>query len=100
MFDLFQSAYRTGHSTVTAVMKVHNDNSHGLDNRGVVVLVLLDLSEAFDTVDHGILLETMRSLLGVEEVALDWFTSYLSRLGLVIHGPWQSSSCTLCPRDP
>ena len=78
MCDPFQSAYRTGHSTETALMKVHNDISRSLDNRGVVVLVILDLSAAFDTVDHGILLERMRSLLGVEGVALDWFTSYLT----------------------
>ena len=78
MCDPFQSAYRAGHSTETALMKVHNDIALGLDGRGVVVLVLLDLSAAFDTVDHAILLERMRTVLGVEGVALDWFTSYLT----------------------
>ena len=60
-------------------MKVHNYISHALDDRGVVVLVLLDLTAAFDTVDHAILLERMSGLLGVEEVALKWFRSYLTR---------------------
>ena len=78
MCDPFQSAYRAGHSTETSLMKVHKDIALGLDGRGVVVLVLLDLSAAFDTVNHAILLEQMRCVLRVEGVALDWFTSYLT----------------------
>ena len=55
MCDPFQSAYRGGHSTETALMKVHNDIIHAIDDRGVLVFVLLDFSAAFDTVDHAIL---------------------------------------------
>ena len=61
MCDPFQSAYPTGHSTETALMKVHNNIAHGLDGRGVVVLVLLDFSAALDTVNHTILLERVCS---------------------------------------
>ena len=68
MCDPFQSAYRAEPSTETSLMKVHKDIALGLDGRGVVVLVLLDLSAAFDTVNHAILLEQMRCVLRVEGV--------------------------------
>jgi len=58
-FDLFppkQSAYRQFHSTETAVLSVHNDIVRAVDNRELSLLVLSDLSAAFDTVDHHILL--------------------------------------------
>ena len=47
-----QSAYRQHHSTETALLKVHNDVLRALDRRECVFLVLLDLSAAFDTIDH------------------------------------------------
>lgn len=50
--DIFQSAYRAGHSTETALLRVHNDLLCILDRGDLAVLVLLDLSAAFDTVDH------------------------------------------------
>jgi len=56
-FNLFppkQSAYRQFHSTETAVLSVHNDIVRAVDNRELSLLVLLDLSAAFDTVDHHI----------------------------------------------
>ena len=46
-----QSAYKTAHSTVSALLKVQNDILRTVDHGGVVVLVLLDLSAAFDTID-------------------------------------------------
>ena len=51
-----QSAYRVGHSTESALLKVKSDLLHAMDNQEVTCLVLLDLSAAFDTVDHDLLL--------------------------------------------
>ena len=50
-----QSAYRPGHSTETALLRVHNDIVSHLQGNKNVALLLLDLSAAFDTIAHGIL---------------------------------------------
>jgi len=57
----FQSAYRAHHSTETAVLKVLMDILLAVDAGDLSALVLLDLSAAFDTVDHGILLHQLDS---------------------------------------
>jgi len=72
-----QSAYRRFHSTETAV-KVLADILRALDNGDVAVLMLLELSAAFDTVDHAILLQRLETSYGIGGGALRWFTSYLS----------------------
>jgi hypothetical protein len=74
----FQSAYRSGHSTETAVTKVLSDIRTAIDSGDISVLALLDLSAAFDTVDHRILLMRMQTSLGVSGPVLAWFTSYLT----------------------
>ena len=74
----FQSAYRPGHSTETALLRVHNDLIGHLQNNKNVALLLLDLSAAFDTVDHAILLQRMYSNFGIADMALQWFTCYLT----------------------
>ena len=58
LFPTSQSAYRTGHTTETALLNVMNDILHALDNGDVTVVILLDLSPAFDTIDHNILSKT------------------------------------------
>ena len=62
----------------TALIKIFDDLLLNLDNKKVVLLSLLDLSAAFDTVDHNILLNRLKHMFGITDVALDWFTSYLS----------------------
>ena len=77
LHEPMQSAYRACHSTETALVRVQNDILHTLDQGGAAILVLLDLSAAFDTIDHSILLSRMESVLGVKGSALQWFKSYL-----------------------
>ena len=76
--ELFQSAYKQLHSTETALLRVHNDILLALDNHQSVILLLLDLSAAFDTVDHKILLNRLSTRFGITGAALSWFSSYLS----------------------
>ena len=73
-----QSAYRQHHSVETALIRVQNDLLQSMDRGNEAVLVLLDLTSAFDTVDHSILLTRLMERFGVTEVASDWFASYLS----------------------
>ena len=72
-----QSAYRPGHSTETALLHVHYNILRAVDEHKAVALVLLDLSAAFDTIDHNIMLSRLSKRLGVGDVALKWFESYL-----------------------
>ena len=76
--ELFQSAYRRNHSTETALIRVHNDIAMAIDKGHSVILVLLDLSAAFDTVDHCKLLLRLNTRFGICDKALEWFRSYLS----------------------
>ena len=56
LMEAMQSAYRSGHSTETALIKVKADLLHAIDHQEVVCLVLLDLSLEFSTIDHHMLL--------------------------------------------
>ena len=78
LFSGFQSAYRPGHSTETALLKVVNDLLSALDEGKFSILVLLDLSAAFDTIDHDILLHRLHHVFGIQGTALSWFRSYLT----------------------
>ncbi|XP_072019691.1 uncharacterized protein [Amphiura filiformis] len=60
-----QSAYRSQHSTESALACVHNDFLRALDDQKAVMLLMLDLSAAFDTVDHRIMLQRLQDDFGV-----------------------------------
>ena len=62
IYGVDQSAYRPQHSAETALLRIHNDVAQSIDSRRSVLLVLLDLTAAFDTIDHNIL---MRRLLRI-----------------------------------
>ena len=74
----FQSAYRKYHSVETALLRIQNDLLLGIENRHVTALVLLDLSAAFDTIDHNILLTRLASVFGICGSAIDTLASYIS----------------------
>ena len=74
----FQSAYRAGYSNETVLLCIVNDILSALDNNNISVLLLLDLSAAFDTIDHQILLSRLNSIFGIQSTTLQWFHSYLS----------------------
>ena len=83
MCDPLQSAYRAQHSCESALMKVQDDIMCEIDSKRAVFVVLLDMSAAFDTVDHAILLQRLDQKYAVNGTALTWFKSYL--------GGWSSS---------
>jgi hypothetical protein len=74
-----QSAYRPCHSTETALVKVQSDLLLNMDQQKITLLVMLDLSAAFDTIDHDIMLRTLDLDAGITGSALNWFASYLNR---------------------
>ena len=79
-FPKLQSSYRKFNSTETALLKVKNDILLNMNRQHVTLLVLLDLSAAFDTIDHGILLERLGHAFGVQDMTLSWFASYLKEV--------------------
>lgn len=78
LFEPIQSAYHVGHSTKTALLAVQNDVLMAMDRQEVVALILLDMSAAFDTVSHTVLLQRMSDRLGITSSALKWFHFYLT----------------------
>ena len=73
-----QSAYRQGHSTETALLCIKNDVHLSLARGEATVIVLLDQSAAFDTIDHNSLMDCLRTWFGVSGKCLSWFMSYLT----------------------
>ena len=78
MHEPCQSAYRKGHGTETALLKITNDILCAMDDDKCTLVVMLDLSAAFDTVSHAVLLKRMKDMYGVKSNALQWLQSYFS----------------------
>ncbi len=70
--------------TETALIKIINDIRLNSDSGKISVLVLLDLSAVFDTVDHNILLERLENWVGLSGMVLKWFRSYLEGRGYYV----------------
>ncbi|XP_061466651.1 uncharacterized protein LOC133377174 [Rhineura floridana] len=93
--DPFQSGFRPGFGTETALVALYDDLCWEKDRGSVTLLILLDLSAAFNTIDHGILLGRLGDL-GVGGTAWQWFCSYLAgRLQRVVHGEYCSAPWAL-----
>ena len=86
--ESLQSAYKSGHSTETALVRVKNDIMMSIDQGKPVILVLLDLSAAFDTVDHNVLFSRLKHMFGLSGRVLEWFQSYLEQRSqrVSVHG--------------
>ena len=72
------SSYKKFHSTETALNCVIDDILRGIDDRRLAMLLVLDMSAGFDTVDHDILLKRLELAIGLRGNVLNWFKSYLS----------------------
>ena len=77
LFDKFQSAYRENCSSEAALVRVHNDILWSIDCWKEVILMLLDMSAAFHTTHHSILLRRLNVRFGIEGTVVKWFESYL-----------------------
>ena len=77
-FNSHQSAYRPKHSTETALLCTLDKVFHMADNGKSTLLVSLDYSAAFDTIDHSILLDRLEHSFGFTGTALTWLQSYLT----------------------
>ena len=97
----FQSAYRQHHSTETAMLRVTSDALTAADNRQVTLLALLDMSAAFDWVDHKLLLQRLEHRFGLTGDVLRWVTFFLKdRTQVIFHNGSFSSKKELDYRIP
>jgi len=71
-----QSGFRAGHSTESVPLKVFNDLLWSLEGGKCAILILLDLSAAFDSVDHHIRQNGLKDQVGIQNTVLQSFTSY------------------------
>ena len=98
-FELFepkQSAFKARNNCETALIHVQNNILRAMDQGKVGILLLLDMSAVFETVDHITLLDRLHTELGIGGTALDWFESYLvDRHQVVAIGGEHSDSCLL-----
>ncbi len=71
---MFQSGFKSLHSTETALFNVFNDLLLATDSGDYAVLnMLLDLTASFDTVDHNVLISRMEQCVGIKGTVLEWF---------------------------
>ena len=78
LLDPYQSGYRKNHSTETAMLNITNDMLQMKDYNLSTAIVSIDLSAAFDLVDHDILVNRLENYFGFTETALHWFGSFVS----------------------
>ena len=79
MYDPMQSAYKLVHSTETALVKINYDILSSLDAGKCTILVSLDLSAAFDTINHNVLMKRLQYMYGITGTAFKWSSRTLNR---------------------
>ena len=84
LLPTYQSAYRKGYSTESALLKLCNDILWGMESQCITPLVAIDLSAAFDTVNHSVLLDVLHNNFAVSDTPLEWFSSYLRPRSAVV----------------
>ena len=80
-----QSGYRPRHSCETLMIKMFDDMIGNIDKKNIIALLLLDLSAAFDTVDHNILLNKLKNEYGITGIAHSWISSYLKNRSYTVN---------------
>ena len=91
LLPAYQSAYRQYHSTETALIKLVNDVLFAMDRKMGTLAVAVDLSAAFDTVNHDVMLSVLQHSFGVSEKPLQWFESYLRPRDMIVRCDGQDS---------
>src|ERR1700730_2603392 len=92
LFNMHQSAYTKNRSTETVLLSVCNCITNAMSTQSITGLCMLDLSAAFDTIDHDILLERLSLWFGIRGSVLSWFASYLTNRTLSVNVQEYSSS--------
>ena len=78
IMEKFQSAYKAHRSTETALLRVYNDVMFNIDGGNATLVVSLDLSAAFDAIDHRIIFHILEHSLCITDSALALMKSYLN----------------------
>ena len=101
MVECFQSAYRQNHSTETALLYVTSAVKTAMYNKQGTILLLVDVSFAFDTINYNILVRRLRLRYGFVGKALDWVIYYLKeRTQRVVIGDLSSSTTSITTGVP
>jgi hypothetical protein len=95
-YSRFQSAYRRGYSTETSILRLLNDVYRAADAKSRTVLLQLDLSAAFDTIDKTTLVDRLEKTFGISGTALRWINSYLTNRHQVVRVGNACSTGTEC----
>ena len=100
LMPTLQSGFRSGHSTETAILRVLSDIFSSIDQGQVALLALLDVSAAFDTVDHDILLERLSKSFGITGSAHHWIRSFLTSRTQTVHVGTSTSTAATSTAAP